>query len=195
MSKRLTAQDWLDFALKILAREGFQALKADVLARKMKVTRGSFYWHFPDLSSFHEQVIERWRLAATETIIAELEQHDSRERRLDVLLRRAFGRGSPLEVRMRTWADENPKAAKALREIDGRRQQYIERVLVESGVAPTVAATRTQLLYWAFLGAALNRTKLAGEALDRAVTELIRLALDQRASTAPSEPRPNSVPT
>ena len=37
MTDRLSAQDWIDFALKTLAREGFQALKADVLARKLGV--------------------------------------------------------------------------------------------------------------------------------------------------------------
>jgi len=40
MTKRLTAQDWIDFALTTLAREGFDALKADVLARKLGVLRG-----------------------------------------------------------------------------------------------------------------------------------------------------------
>ena len=61
MSKRLAAQDWIDFALKTLAREGFQALKADVLARKLGVSRGSFYWHFKDLGTFHQCVIDGWK--------------------------------------------------------------------------------------------------------------------------------------
>ena len=48
MTKRLSAQAWIDFALATLAREGFEALKADVLAHKLGVSRGSFYWHFKD---------------------------------------------------------------------------------------------------------------------------------------------------
>jgi AcrR family transcriptional regulator len=43
MTERLTVQDWIDFALTTLAHEGFEALKADVLARKLGVSRGSFY--------------------------------------------------------------------------------------------------------------------------------------------------------
>src|SRR5215471_4813998 len=107
MTERLTAQDWIDFALATLAREGFQALKADVLARKLGVSRGSFYWHFPELGTFHVRVIEHWRQTATEAIIAELERYDSRAQRLDVLLRGAFGHPSLLEIRMRAWADNN----------------------------------------------------------------------------------------
>ena len=191
MSTRLTAQDWIDFALKTLARDGFQALKADILARKLGVSRGSFYWHFAELGAFHAQVIAHWRQTATEAIIADLERYPRGEQRLDVLLRRAFAHDAPLEVRMRAWADENADAARALSDVDRRRSAYIERMLLDAGIAPPLAATRAQLLYWGYLGAALSRSKLTGERLDRAVAELERLALDGSvAKTAPIADRP-----
>jgi AcrR family transcriptional regulator len=182
MTGRLTAQDWIDFALKVLAREGFDALKADVLARRLGVSRGSFYWHFAGLGEFHARVIGHWRQMATEAIIADLERHDSREQRLDVLLRRAFGHDAPLEVRMRAWADGNGEAARVLGDIDRRRRAYIERLLVEAGIAPSLAATRAQLLYWAYLGAALSRSRLAGERLERIVQELKQIGLGSLAN-------------
>ena len=191
MTERLAAQDWIDFALKTLAREGFNALKADVLARKLGVSRGSFYWHFAELGAFHAQVIAHWRQTATEAIIADLERYPGGEQRLDVLLRRAFAHDAPLEVRMRAWADENADAARALGDIDRRRSAYIERMLLDAGIAPPLAATRAQLLYWAYLGAALNRSRLTGERLERAVAELERLALGgSAAKTAPIADRP-----
>jgi AcrR family transcriptional regulator len=183
MAKRLTAQDWIDFALKTLAREGFQALKADVLARKLGVSRGSFYWHFAELGTFHTQVIAYWREKATEAIIAGLERYGSQEQRLDVLLRGAFGHSALLEVRMRAWADENPVAARVLNDIDRRRKAYIEQLLVEAGIPPALAATRAQLLYWAYLGAALGRNKATGEQLDRIVAELKLIGLGRLPGT------------
>src|SRR5262249_15735717 len=133
MTKRLTAQGWLDFALTAFAREGFDALKAEVLARKLGVSRGSFYWHFSDIGTFHARVVEHWKQMLTEAIIADLERNQSREERLNALLRRAFGHDGVLEVRMRTWADNNADAARALRDVDRRRREYIERLLVEYG--------------------------------------------------------------
>jgi AcrR family transcriptional regulator len=177
MSNRLTAQDWIDFALKTLARDGFQALKADILARALGVSRGSFYWHFTELRSFHGQVIDRWRQTATEAIIADLERLGSPEQRLDTLFRRALGHGALLEVRMRAWADENEEAAHVLDDIDRRRKAYIEQMLIDAGIAPPLAGTRAQLLYWSYLGAALSRSKLTGERLDRIVTELKLIGL------------------
>jgi AcrR family transcriptional regulator len=177
MTKRLTAQDWIDFALKTLAHEGFDALKADVLARKLGVSRGSFYWHFADLGSFHARVIEHWKQMATEAIIADIERYESREERVDALLRHAFGHGAALEIRMRTWADNDAEAARAVDDIDRRRREYIEQLLVGAGIAPPLAATRAQLLYWTYLGAALSRGKLTGERLDRMVAELKQIGL------------------
>jgi AcrR family transcriptional regulator len=177
MTKRLTAQDWIDFALVTLKHEGFSALKADVLARKLGVSRGSFYWHFSDLGTFHARVIEHWRETATEAIIADLERYDSVEDRLTVLGRRAYGHTAELEIRMRTWADNNADAARALSDIDRRRQEYLERLLVAAGITRPLAATRAQLLYWTYLGAVLSRSKLTGERLDRLVAELKRIGL------------------
>lgn len=177
MTKRLTAQDWIDFALKTLAHEGFDALKADVLARKLSVSRGSFYWHFTDLGTFHARVIVHWKQLTTEAIIADIEHYESREQRLDALLRHAFGHGATLEIRMRAWAENNAEASRALGDIDRRRREYMEQLLVEAGIALPLAATRAQLLYWSYLGAALSRSRLSGERLDRIVAELKQIAL------------------
>jgi AcrR family transcriptional regulator len=179
MTKRLTAQDWIDFALATLSREGVDALKADVLARKLGASRGSFYWHFPDLGTFHARVIEHWKETTTEATIVDIERYESREERLDALLRRAFGQTAVLEVRMRAWADNNAQAAQALSDVDRRRREYIERMLVEAGIEPTQADTRAQLLYWSYLGAALSRSRLGGERLDRIVAELKRIGLEK----------------
>ena len=193
MTKRMAAQDWTDFALKTLAREGYDALKADVLARKLGVSRGSFYWHFTDLDNFHARVIEHWRQTATEAVIADLERYESREERLEVLLRRALGHHNALEMRMRAWADNNAEAAQAVRDMDRRRREYMERLLVDAGIAPTLAATRVQLLYWTYLGAALSQSRPTGEQLDRIVTELKQIGFGGP-PTAIEDPRRRRLP-
>jgi AcrR family transcriptional regulator len=175
MKERLTAQDWIDFALKALAHEGFAVLKADVLARKMGISRGSFYWHFEDLGAFHARVIAHWKQTATEAIIADIERYESPVERMDALLRHAFGHRGSLETRMRIWAEDNKEAARAVRDIDHRRRNYIEHLLQDAGVAAPLAATRAQLLYWAYLGAALTSSRLVGEQLNRTVLELKRI--------------------
>ncbi len=190
MTERLTAQDWIDFAVRTLAREGFDVLKAEILARKLGVSRGSFYWHFADLGTFHARVIEHWRQTTTEAIIADIERHESREGRLDALLRRAFAHSATLEIRVRAWADAHPGAARAVADVDRRRREYLERLLVEAGIARPLAATRAQLLYWTYLGAAATRTRYNAGQLEWIVSELKRLALSGTA--LPKRLRPDS---
>lgn len=191
MSKRLTSADWIAFAMKALAARGFEALKADVLARELGVSRGSFYWHFPDLGDFHAAVVSEWRNVATEAIITDIEVHDNRERRLEALLQRAFGENSRIEVRMRAWAQSNPVAAKAVGQVDRRRLGYIEALLAELGVPKAAAAVRAKLLYWAYLGAAAgDRERLSHDQHKLLIAELMRLAL---ASARPSATRRGSA--
>ena len=148
-----------------------------MLARKLGISRGSFYWHFTGLDAFHARVIAHWKQAATEAIIKDIERRDSPEERLDALLRYAFGRGGSLEVRMRIWAANNPEAQRAVNDIDRRRREYIAGLLVEAGVALPLAATRAQLLYWTYLGAAFSHARLTGERLDVLVGELKQIGL------------------
>ena len=75
-----------------------------------------------------------------------------------------------------------------------RRQEYIERLLVGAGIAPPLAATRTRLLYWTYLGAALSRSRLTGERLDRIVAELKRIGLGAFPGTCRSA-NPDSLPS
>ena len=45
---RLSRDNWLDEAFKAVVAGGFENVKVLAIAEKLKVTRGSFYWHFSD---------------------------------------------------------------------------------------------------------------------------------------------------
>ena len=44
---RLSADDWALAALDVIAEQGLAAVAVEPLARRLGVTKGSFYWHFP----------------------------------------------------------------------------------------------------------------------------------------------------
>ena len=176
MAKRMTAQDWIDFALTTLAREGFAALKADVLARKLGVSRGSFYWHFADVEAFHAAILKHWREVAAERIIAEVEASAGGENPLQLLLRRVFVERLALESAVRSWANVDPAARAAVRAIDRRRIRYVQGLLGSSGLSPDVARARAQILYWAFLGFALSDRPLTRRQQQAVLEEMLRMA-------------------
>src|SRR3982074_3775744 len=156
MADQLSAKDWLDQGLKVLAERGFTALKAEPLAKAMGVSRGSFYWHFADIGAFHPAILKHWREVAAERIIAGLEAAADHESPLEGLLRRTFSSKLTLEKAVRSWATVDPLALSAVEAIDRRRLGYVEKLVSTAGLSPEVTRARAQILYWAFLGYALS---------------------------------------
>ena len=176
MTDQLSAKDWLDQGLKALAKSGFTALKAEPLAKRLGVSRGSFYWHFADIRAFHAALLKHWREVAAEQVIANLEAGAARADPVQVLLRQAFGGNPALEKAVRSWAAHDPMARPAVQAIDRRRLSYVEGMLRAAGLAPEVARARAQILYWAFLGFALTDKPLPRARQQAVLDEMLRMA-------------------
>jgi AcrR family transcriptional regulator len=179
MPDQLSAKDWLDAGLKALAANGFTALKAEPLAKALKVSRGSFYWHFADLAAYHAAVLGHWREVAAERIIADLESAPEGESPLRLLLRRTFSGRLALEKAVRSWATFDPNARAAVQAIDRRRLDYVELLLRKAGLRDELAQARAQILYWAFIGYALSDRPLPRARQELVLEELMRMALHQ----------------
>lgn len=165
MAKRLTAEQWVDAGLRALAREGFLALKADLLAKALGVSRGSFYWHFADLEAYHQAVIERWQVRATEWIMADIDRLLPAQR-LPALLFRAFHTEVSLEMAVRAWAVSSPAVRRAVEQVDAMRLDYTGDLLSAEGAPSAMAKAR--MIYWTYLGFVLigGGEKQAGPVLD-----------------------------
>ena len=72
MPQRLNPEDWLGAGFRTLAARGPAALKAEVLARDLGTTKGSFYWHFKDVPTFRAQMLALWHARAVADIIEAL---------------------------------------------------------------------------------------------------------------------------
>src|ERR1700753_2853535 len=53
-------QGWLDAARAILIREGIAGVKVDRVARRLKVTRGGFYWFFDSHKQLLDALLADW---------------------------------------------------------------------------------------------------------------------------------------
>lgn len=156
MSERLSPDDWIKAGLKALAAEGFTTLKADVLAKTLGVSRGSFYWHFADVEAFHAAVLVRWQDVAAAGVIQAVEGLNEGEDRLRSLLQRAFTGNASLEVGVRAWAASDSATRAVVDRVDGQRLAYIEALLRSAGIGSAQACVRAQILYWTYLGAAMS---------------------------------------
>jgi AcrR family transcriptional regulator len=152
MNDRLTKSDWIEHGLLTLASDGANALKVGPMATELKVSRGSFYWHFQDITDFRSQLLRSWQERTTDQVIQELESEKAEPERLKHLMRRAFSVKRSLDRAIRSWAAEDDDVAKIVASVDARRVAYIAKLLVAAGVESRRALPRAAFMYWAYLG-------------------------------------------
>lgn len=152
VSRILTVDDWLDLALEELKAHGYSALRAQPLARKLNVTRGSFYHHFDSLDAFHNAVVTHWSKRTTGQIALEVQGMDDAVEALDGLLQKTLRSGEALERAMRSWSTVAPIVAEAVDRVDQERIGIAQALLRVAGVPEPVSGARAKMLYWAAIG-------------------------------------------
>lgn len=154
MTNRLTPDDWIAAGFRALAENGPEALKAEALARRLKSSKGSFYWHFKDVPTFHAAMLALWQDKAFTGIVTALKTDPTPEEKLRHLAQIAndgapdrFG-GLLIEPAIRAWSLRDAHVADAVAQIDAARIGYVADLLEAIG-RPRSAAI---LFYGAFVG-------------------------------------------
>ena len=156
----LDATAWVEAAFDALAEGGIDAVRVDPLAKRLGVTRGSFYWHFRDRDALHQAMLRAWRERANYTVFDRVERSSEPARaRLERLLALPYSsprsaRMAAIELAIRLWARRDKQAAKAVRHIDRVRLEYFSKLLQEHGLEQTEARKRAFLFYAALMAEA-----------------------------------------
>ena len=159
MSNKLTKLDWLQAGFRALTMAGPQALKAEPLAKALNVSKGSFYWHFKDISAFKAEMIAHWQQAATADIITLVEAGAAHPvEKLQSLAHHStsspgakYG-GPASESAIRDWSKYEPSIAKIISDIDAQRITFTASLFQEAGHSKKQARQSARLLYSALIG-------------------------------------------
>lgn len=153
VSVRLDRADWTEAALDQLATGGVDGVRVELLAKRLGVTKGSFYWHFKDRDALLQEMLNHWRRKATLALIERLDRTEiSPEIRLRKLLRlplvgQRSARAADVELAVRLWGRRDERAQTALTEVDTQRLMYIAGLLIDCGIAADEAESRAVLAY------------------------------------------------
>jgi AcrR family transcriptional regulator len=125
---RTPRSSWIEQGLRALAAGGPDAVRIELLARALGVTRGGFYWHFEDRRALLEEILDTWERVSVDEVIERIESEggDARAklRRLSAL---AASSEEPLRIDLavRDWARREQTVAERLRRVDNRRMDYM----------------------------------------------------------------------
>jgi AcrR family transcriptional regulator len=151
---RLDAKAWIDAALDALGAEGPAAVRVEALAKRLAVTKGSFYWHFRDREDLLLRALDAWAEARIAAIGEQVRRTPDPAATLDGLLslytKSPNARGLAVELSIRALARQNEAAAAATARVDEARLIQVAALFERQGMDAAEAAARA-LLFYSFL--------------------------------------------
>jgi AcrR family transcriptional regulator len=149
----LSAGDWEQQALVLIAEKGIRAVAVESLAARMGVTKGSFYWHFQNRESLLEQSLIRWEKHDAANLHTSLSAIDDPRERLRSFFRRTGREKLTHDVYSSLcMASDHPQVEPLLERVAERRMKHIEAAYEEIGFDSRAASHRARLTYSAYLG-------------------------------------------
>ncbi len=150
---RLSADDWAQAALDLIAEQGVSAVAVEPLARRLGVTKGSFYWHFPSRDALLQAALERWEVGEQENIFGSLEKVADPRERLRALFQLVGHEVKPHIIYSELLkALDHPAVQPVIDRISQRRLDYLVAMFRQAGLQRTDATHRARLAYAAYVG-------------------------------------------
>lgn len=149
----LTAADWAEAALQLIAEKGLGALTVGTLATRLGVTKGSFYWHFQGRSELLAAALAQWEERTTTEAMKGLDAVADYRRRLELMLDAASRppRSRSLYAAL-SEAAEDPIVRRVLNRVASARIAYLETCYSHLGFSPTLARSHAVFAYAAYRG-------------------------------------------
>ena len=152
-SGRLSAEDWAQEALDQIAEQGVASVAVEPLARRLGVTKGSFYWHFPSRDALLQAALERWETVEQEEIFGSLERvPDPRERLRALFQVVAHEVKSHIIYSELLKALDHPAVSPVIGRVSQRRLDYLTASFRQAGLSRTDSQHRARLAYAAYVG-------------------------------------------
>lgn len=153
---RGSADVWLNAAYDALLETGVDGVKIQLLAKKLNLSRTSFYWFFKDRQALLDALISLWREKNTGNLIKQAAAYAETitEAMLNVtdcwLSHDLFD--AQLEFSVRSWALQSPEILHEIQNADHLRLAALSRMFVKFGQNEKQADVRARTIYLVQIG-------------------------------------------
>lgn len=151
--KSLSAEDWEEAALSVIAHQGVAAVAIEPLARQLGVTKGSFYWHFKNRLDLVKAALKRWRQKDLEIIERDIVPIENPKERLLTWFKLSAEPMQSHLVYSTLLADRSLDIiSKILKEVTVERMAYLQQSYREMGYTPKQARSQSLMAYSVYVG-------------------------------------------
>jgi AcrR family transcriptional regulator len=165
---------WIEQGLALLATGGPDAVRVEVLAAGLGVTKGGFYGQFADRGELLDAMLDTWERESTDDVVEHLDEDaDVRTRITRAGVRTFADRLRPIDLAVRDWARRDPAVAARLRRVDDRRMAFLRAQFAAISADEVEAEARSVLAFCLAIGHGL----LTAELVSAPREEVLRVAL------------------
>lgn len=147
---------WLSAAYDALLEGGIDAVKILPLARKLNLSRASFYWFFQDREQLLAALLKQWRDKNTGNLVARANAYaDSLAEAVLNISDCWFDKtlfDSKLEFAIRSWALQSDEIRAEVQEADRLRLEALSGMFSRFGLRPHSADVRARTVYLVQIG-------------------------------------------
>lgn len=153
---RGSREGWLEAGYQALIDGGIDAVKILPLAKRLKLSRTSFYWFFDDRDALLAALIDGWEARTTRPLVDATTRYAETlpEAMLNVLacFLSAGVFDARLEFAVRSWALQDEGVASRVRAADETRLRALRAMMVTWGHPPDEADVRARTVYLVQIG-------------------------------------------
>ncbi len=149
---RLSSVDWEQAALEAIAEQGISAAAVEPLARRLGVTKGSFYWHFPTREALLKAALEHWERVDEEEFLDVEPIKDPRDRLHALFRRTSREMQSHVVYSALLRALDHPLVQPVMSRVSQKRIDFLTVAYRQLGLDRSTASYRARLAYAAYAG-------------------------------------------
>ncbi len=158
----LDREAWIATALAAMAEHGVDSLRVETLAARLRVTKGSFYWHFKDRRDLIDALLDTWKRGRIKDILKQTRTEAGQEldaiyHTIAVYATAKNRKGLQIETAVRHLAQHDAAAAAIVEEVDAVRLDCAKNLFLACGLGDKEATARSLLLYAYVFGQSLMR--------------------------------------
>lgn len=153
---RGTEAGWIEAAYEMLIEGGVEAVKILPLAKRLRLSRTSFYWHFTDREALLAALVKRWQEKNTGNLIRQTELPAPT---INAAVLNLFDCwiapqlfDSALDLAMRNWARTDAALQAAFEAADTARVAAIRAMFERHGYGTEAADIRANAIYLTQVG-------------------------------------------
>jgi AcrR family transcriptional regulator len=170
---------WVDEGLAILAEGGPDAVRVEVIARRLGVTKGGFYGYFADRNALLDALLDRWERDSVDDVLAAVERQGGDPRDQAVLAGQlTFGAERlPVDLAVREWARRDTAVARRLRDVDDQRMNLLRNALSDHCRDEDELEARCLIAFCVAIGGRLLSAEHPGRTREQVLATVAQMVL------------------